>query len=149
MAANANDLRREITVRGRRAVDRSTTRLLSELDRTVPRGSSSPRRSKPLASTRKVKRDPLHTRITYGAPHAGMQNAGIRPHQIRPRRARALVFVWPKAPSGMRPLGGRTLRTFAFKKVNHPGTRKHVGWFDRIVNDRAWRVNLEREIDRR
>lgn len=150
MPANADDLRQEINRRGRRAVARSTDRLLAELDRSVPRGASNPRRrgQKPMASTRKVKRDPLHTRIDYTATHAGMQNAGIRPHQIRPRTARALVFVWPKAPSGLRPIGGRTLRTFAFRKVNHPGTTKHKGWFDRIVNDRAWTVSLDREMDR-
>lgn len=48
-------------------------------------------------------------------PYARFVHEGTRPHIIRPRRAKALSFFWPKAG-----------RQVFFAHVNHPGTRANA-----------------------
>lgn len=53
---------------------------------------------------------------------ANTTNDGARPHIIRPRRAKALSFYWPK-------VGARVVRRF----VNHPGNAG-THWWDKVVD---------------
>lgn len=61
------------------------------------------------------------------APHAKWLNEGARPHEIKPVRARSLVFFWP-----------RVGRVVFLKRVWHPG---YLG--DRYI-DRANEFALDR-----
>lgn len=55
--------------------------------------------------------------ITNSAPHATFIENGTRPHEIRPRHARVLVFVVPGSTSA-----GSVVFT---KRVQHPGTQPY------------------------
>lgn len=57
------------------------------------------------------------TGVSFHVIQAATTDKGARPHVIRPHRAPALVFYWPKA--------GRVVH---LRKVNHPGN-KPQRWF--------------------
>ena len=53
------------------------------------------------------------------SPVAGYTDKGTPPHVIVPRRrGGVLVFFWPKVG-----------HTVFLRRVHHPGSVKHVGWF--------------------
>ena len=62
-------------------------------------------------------------RIENPTMEAEWTDKGTQPHVIVPRRrGGVLVFHWPKA-------GGVVF----LRRVHHPGSRKHVGWFDKVA----------------
>lgn len=65
-----------------------------------------------------------------GGDYGEFLDEGVRPHVIRPRRAKVLRFV----------VGGRVVYA---RKVNHPGTNKHRGWFSRPTSSTDWRLVLD------
>jgi hypothetical protein len=67
----------------------------------------------------------MRTGVRFTTIQAVTTDKGARPHVIRPRTARALVFYWPKAG-----------RTVAFRKVNHPGNAGRR-WFQPALK-RRW-----------
>jgi hypothetical protein len=78
-----------------------------------------------------LRRGRWRVRVLVEVPYATYTTRGTRPHVIRPRRARALRFVWPKA--------GPPQPKF-FAKVNHPGTPPN-DWYDRNIE--RWPAILE------
>lgn len=81
--------------------------------------------------------DLLSAEISYSvSPDYGQfLDEGVKPHVIRPRRAKVLRFV----------VGGKVV--FA-RRVMHPGTRKHMGWFSRPTSAPDWRLVLDRVFGR-
>lgn len=59
--------------------------------------------------------------VSADAPHAYFVHAGTKPHVIRAKRGRVLVFSWPGGPVQLRSPDGK----FRFPKVNHPGTKSN------------------------
>ena len=116
-------VRREAATKFARAVDRTTTRL----DKSVPVKTGALKRSRRVRIS--TSGDLFTADVEYTKKYGDYLDEGVRPHVIRPRRAKALRFV----------SGGRIV--FA-KVVHHPGTRKHMGWFSRIVSLEDWRLVL-------
>lgn len=142
MAVDTRPLKAKVeswaTATHRRAVED----VLSALDDAVPRGTGGPGRTgPPLANQRQVTIDPLSARVAY-PPLGRMLNVGTRPHVIRATRARVLSFVWPAGPRAL--AANPATARFFFPQVNHPGSTKHRGWWDGVVNDRRWGVALDR-----
>lgn len=77
--------------------------------------------------------DRLQVRVGTNVDYALPVHEGSRPHVIRPRSKKALVFVWPGAPSAVAAAVPRSRRRVsrqgksgplvAFRYVNHPGTK--------------------------
>lgn len=120
---------------------RAVEDVLGQLDDVVPRGSGPRSGSTPLANSRRVTIDPLSASVAY-PPLGRLLNTGTRPHVIRARRARVLSFVWPTGPRAL--ASNPATARFYFPQVNHPGSTKHRGWWDGVVNDRRWGVALDR-----
>lgn len=116
-------LRREWVTDFARAVDRTTDRL----DRTVPVKTGALKRSRRVQM--RASGNVMVASITYGQPYGQYLDEGVRPHVIRPRRARVLRFV----------SGGKVVYA---KRVNHPGTNKHRGWFSRPTSTTDWQLVL-------
>lgn len=121
--------RREWATKFTRAVDRTTDRL----DRTVPVKTGRLKRSRRVRISTTGSR--FSATVEYTQPYGEMLDQGTRPHVIRPRRARVLRFV----------SGGRVVYT---RRVNHPGTRKHRGWFSRPTSAADWRLTLNQVFGR-
>lgn len=122
-------IRRDAAIKFTRAVDRTTDRL----DKTVPVKTGKLKRS------RKVRMSTAGTRfsatVSYPQDYGGYLDEGVRPHVIRPRRGKVLRFV----------SGGRVVYA---RKVNHPGTNKHRGWFSRPTSLADWRLVLSQVFGR-
>lgn len=115
-------------------------RVLGVLDAVVPR-SDGPGRGAPggghLADAREVRSaGPRSTVVSYPGDVANYLDVGTGPHIIRPRTARALVFVWPNGPPELAADPGSML--FMLARVNHPGSVKHVGWWSGTVAAGPW-----------
>lgn len=121
-------LDRAITVHRRALQDRADTAA-----RNAPEDTGATKRS--VKQTRRVTGNTISGVLEFTTPQAGYTDRGTRPHVIRARKARALSFYWPKAG-----------RRVAFRQVNHPGSRKHQGWFSRTVTPREWSQALTRAL---
>lgn len=124
VAVDASGLRRA-TARWKDAVARSAAHGMAiETDRAVPMDTGATARSRRLTL---VSSTPTRTRwrLEYLTPQAAYTDEGTEPHAIVPVRRRALRFV----------ANGRVV--FA-RRVWHPGSRKHVGWFSGTIR-RRWR----------
>lgn len=91
-----------------------------------------PRKSGDLAATRRLTVDDANLRasVEYPGDLPNYLEDGTGPHRIDGNPL--LVFDWPKA-------GG----VVYLRHVNHPGSRKHVGWFSDTWNDEAFGLFLE------
>jgi hypothetical protein len=78
--------------------------------------------------TMRARRTYVAGRVEVTAKYATMVHDGTRPHVIRPRRKKALRFLWKKKG-----------RWVVLKKVNHPGTKARP-WL--------WRALVEISVPR-
>lgn len=116
-------IQRDAATKFSRAVDRVT----QVLDKRAPVRTGKLKRSRRVSISSGGSL--LSATIEYPLKYGDYLDEGVRPHTIRPRRAKALRFV----------VGGRVV--FA-RVVHHPGTNKHRGWFSRATSAADWRLVL-------
>lgn len=126
MGADASGLRRAVT-RWKDDVARSAAHGMAvETDRAVPIDTGETARSRRVtlvASTSLRSR----WRLEYPTPQAGYTDRGTGPHPITPHPPRRFLRFY----------SARAGRMVFARRVLHPGSRKHVGWFSQTVQ-RRW-----------
>lgn len=129
--ANADDLRRRVrraaVVGGRRAAER--TARAAKKAAPVKTGET---RDKTGLTGERITLTSATWTVEAKTPQARYVEFGTRPHVIRPRRARALRFFWP-----------RVGRVVFFAKVNHPGNRPKPWFYPTIREEWPRAVNAE------
>lgn len=125
--------------------DRTTERylaaadqLLEELQEAAPVNTGFLRDSISIEIT-DLGSEQLTLTVLVEADYADDLNFGTRPHPIEGRPV--LRFQWPDAPAGLEPDEDGF---FYFRSVNHPGSTKHVGWFDDVMA--RWPEILEAQL---
>lgn len=131
MGADATALRRIVGDYARDVFVRASENFLDSIEVQAPIVSGELRRSGELTPVLTLGTRWLRE-LRFTAPQAEWTDKGTKPHTIRVKNARALVFFWPKAPAE---LGGPG--TYFFLKVNHPGNPAQL-WFSGNVTDRTW-----------
>lgn len=130
---NANGLRKDLESKARAMHAAATDQMLSIAKQSAPKVTGALRRSGTVSSTTVGGGGTTYqSTLRFTAPQAEWTNKGTRPHIIRPRRSRALVFFWPKAG-----------QTMFLKRVHHPGNEAQH-WFDRAVTSASWGRALTR-----
>lgn len=123
--ADASETRRKLRSHAGRIASRAARNVERELVREASVGSGFGVSGETAQSirVRATVRSPtlIRHRAEATAPQAEFRERGTRPHEIRPRRAQALRFFWP-----------RVGRVVMFAKVNHPGNPP-MPWFGPIV----------------
>lgn len=131
MSADATALRQIVGNYARDVFSRASESFLDTIEVQAPIKTGELRRSGELTPILNLGTRWLRE-LRFTAPQALWTDQGTKPHTIRVKNARALVFFWPKAPAE---LGGPG--TYFFLKVNHPGNAASL-WFSGNVTDQAW-----------
>ena len=111
-----------------RSRSRARRRIIRTLDRTEPVRDGDLHRSR--FDEEITTRTGPGVRVGYTAAHARYLVDGTRPHEIRPRRKKALAFN----------VRGRRVVT---SRVRHPGTKPNRWWDDAIE---SWPDEVDRAL---
>lgn len=126
--ADTRGLKRKLVEHAQGIHDRAIDDFVrTGLDKRVPRDTGATAFSRRIVTTTTPTR--IRSRVTYPGELPKWLDEGTKPHRITGRPL--LVFFWPK-------LG----RTVFLRSVNHPGSKKHKGWFSKWITGSKWRAAL-------
>jgi hypothetical protein len=115
MSNTLNDVRFQLKNKSQQVARRMAQSGQTDLRRTAPIDTGALSRATGITYTQS--RNTVKWDIVVDVPYAEAQAYGARPHVIRPVRASALRFYWPKAG-----------KVVYFKQVNHPGNQPNKWW---------------------
>ena len=133
--AKLDPLRRRIRQRADVAVARAAPKLQKALREAAPQVTGALKQMTTVSGLKSSSVGPV-VEARVAVPYASYTiPPGTQPHIIRPVRAKALAFFWPKVG-----------KFVFFAKVNHPGYRGSP-WYDDVV--KKWPSMIERELPTR
>lgn len=132
MAVDVSGLERLVRQQAEKTAAGAARELAQDLQASAPVLTGE---TKAKTTVRRVGASPstIRYRAEAQTPQAVFTDRGTRPHIIRPRRASVLRFT----------VAGRVVYA---RKVNHPGSRKHRGWFSDRVTPLRWAILIGRNL---
>lgn len=127
--ADTRELKRKLVRHATRLHERAVDEIARGLDRRVPKDTGATAFSRRIVTSATESR--ISSEIFYPGEVPNYLDEGTKPHTITGRPL--LVFFWP-----------RVGRTVFLRRVRHPGSRKHKGWFSKWVTASRWRNELRK-----
>lgn len=116
--SNPAVLRRVLESATEKALTRAAVAVVNEA-RSNSRVDTGRLRNSYTFSLRGGSPETMEMRVGSNLEYAEYDEAGTKPHVIRPKSGKALAFKWPGAPSGARK---SKKGLYVYASVQHPGT---------------------------